>query len=199
VYYALAIVLSYLLGSITFSFVIGKLKGIDIRKHGSGNAGATNALRVLGFFPAISVLILDIGKGAITVWIAQSVFVEAWVVVGCAFMVIAGHNWPIFFGFRGGKGIATTIGVAAVLCFYPTLFAVVVAVIVIAITRYVSLGSLIFATVLPFFIWFFDFPSAFLGFSIAIAIIAYIRHKNNIIKLFKGQENKIGSTRGEMQ
>lgn len=190
----LAIIASYLLGSISFSFIIGKLvKGIDIRKHGSGNAGATNTLRVLGKGPAIAVLALDVIKAIAAVWIGIWVSDNTWVSVLCGLAVIAGHNWPVFFGFRGGKGIATTIGAMATLSFLPALFAGIIAILSIVFTRFVSLGSLIFAALLPLFIWLMHRETEVLIGSIIIGLFAFIRHRTNIVKLVKGQENKLGS------
>jgi glycerol-3-phosphate acyltransferase PlsY len=189
----LPIILSYLVGSISFSFVMGKLmRGIDIRNHGSGNAGATNTLRVLGKGPAILVLILDALKGMAAVGIGYLCAPEqpaVWMTSGLA--AIIGHNWPIFHRFRGGKGIATTIGVTAVLVFQAGVLAGVVAILFIFLTRYVSLGSLIYTAGLPITIWLVGYPSSFFWLSLVIAILAIIRHKNNIQNLLKGKERKI--------
>jgi glycerol-3-phosphate acyltransferase PlsY len=194
-HYVVPILVSYLLGSITFSYVVGKwFKGIDIRQHGSGNAGATNTLRVLGVGPAILVLVLDLLKGVLAVWGGKWFAPDdLWVAVVCGLMVVAGHNWPIFFGFKGGKGIATTIGVTATLCFLPTLFAAIIAIVTIALTRYVSLGSLLFAVSLPILLWFMNYSLEIFLASLAFAIFAIIRHKSNIVKLVHGQENKLGA------
>jgi acyl phosphate:glycerol-3-phosphate acyltransferase len=189
----IAIIVSYLLGSISFSFLAGKfLKGIDIREHGSGNAGATNTLRVLGKGPGLSVFVLDIFKGVLAIWIAawlvpDSIRVE----ILCGFAVVAGHNWPVFFSFKGGKGIATTIGVMLTLCFLPVIFAGILAILVIIITRYVSIGSLLFATVLPLLIWWMNKPKEILWLSLVVFVFAYVRHRTNIVKLWNGKENKI--------
>ncbi len=190
-----AIVTGYLLGSISFSYLYGKLfKGIDIRNHGSGNAGATNTLRVLGKGPAILVLALDVLKAIFAVWIGKWLQQdELWIPVLCGVAAIIGHNWPIFFGFRGGKGIATTIGVMATLCFLPTLYAGLIAILAIVITRYVSLGSLLFTGLIPFFIWGMDRPMPYLTASIVICLFAFLRHRSNIMKLLQGKENKLGS------
>jgi glycerol-3-phosphate acyltransferase PlsY len=184
----------YLLGSISFSYLFGKwFKGIDIRNHGSGNAGATNTLRVLGKGPAIAVLILDALKGVLAVYIGRWIGLNEWVVVLSGLAAIIGHNWPIYFGFRGGKGIATTIGVMASLCFLPTLFAGLIAIALIAITRYVSLGSLVLTVILPFLIWGMDRPNEVLLASIIVCLFAFFRHRTNIAKLLQGKENRIGS------
>lgn len=195
----ITIVAGYLLGAISFSYLFGKwFKGIDIRKHGSGNAGATNTLRVLGKGPAIMVLILDGLKGVAAVclgiWAAPGPD-DMWVRVLCGLAAIVGHNWPVYYGFRGGKGIATTIGVMATLCFIPTLIAGLTAIVIIAITRFVSLGSLILTALLPFLIWGMDRPLPVLWISILLCAFAFMRHRTNIVKLVQGKENKLGQKR----
>ncbi|MBD0380607.1 glycerol-3-phosphate 1-O-acyltransferase PlsY [Paenibacillus sp. WST5] len=195
----MTIVAGYLLGSISFSYLFGKwFKGIDIRKHGSGNAGATNTLRVLGKGPAILVLLLDALKGVAAVFIGKLAAPgadEIWIPVLCGLAAIVGHNWPIYYGFRGGKGIATTIGVMATLCFIPTVIAGVTAIVIIAITRFVSLGSLILTALLPFLIWGMDRPLPILWISILLCVFAFVRHRTNIVKLIQGKENKLGQKR----
>ncbi|MFC4599095.1 glycerol-3-phosphate 1-O-acyltransferase PlsY [Cohnella hongkongensis] len=191
----IAIIVSYLLGSISFSILAARwLKKIDIREHGSGNAGATNTLRVLGTGPAIAVFLLDIAKGSagvlIGLWLGEG---QAAVEVACGLAAIAGHNWPIFFRFKGGKGIATTIGALAVWAFFPTLIAGIAAILVIAFTRYVSLGSMIFAALLPVLFFLFDKEAAFLWGALVVAALAIVRHRKNIVKLINGTENKLGS------
>ncbi len=190
--------LGYLLGSISFSFIIGKLlKKVDIRQHGSGNAGATNTLRVLGKGPAIIVLLLDTLKGIIAIilalWIVGN---SGWGTALAGLAAIIGHNWPIFFGFRGGKGVATTIGVLATLVFYPALIAGIIAIVTIVFTRFVSLGSLVFmvcTTIIAFIsIDFFAFPVEYLYLLLAVTILSFWRHRSNISRLVKRTENKIG-------
>lgn len=193
----IAIVCSYLLGSVSFSVLIAKwLKGIDIRHHGSGNAGATNTLRVLGKGPAIGVLLLDTLKGIVAVVIGRLVADADWVPVVCGIAAIAGHNWPIFFRFRGGKGIATTIGVLAMLSFIPALIAGIIAILASVWKRYVSLGSLIFTGLTPIFMWIYgDHLSNILG-SALLFVFAVYRHRTNIKKLVQGTENRLGSNKG---
>jgi len=191
----LSIVLSYLLGSLIFSLIVGKiLRGIDVRQHGSGNAGATNTLRVLGLVPAIIVFTLDMLKGMAAVllgdWLTGG---EPWAVVACGLAVIVGHNWPILFSFRGGKGIATTIGVVAVLSFVPSAIAGAVAIGSIFITRYVSLGSLIFTTLMPIIAAIMGEPIEIITLKIVILILAAYRHRANIQRLIKGEEHKLGA------
>lgn len=193
----LAIAISYLIGSISFSIVIAKVfKGIDIRNHGSGNAGATNTLRVLGLGPAILVLALDLLKGMACVFLARIISDVNWLPVACGLAAIIGHNWPIWFKFKGGKGIATAIGVLSVLVFIPALIAGIIAILSIVFTRYVSLGSLIFTLLTPIFILILQYDLAnFIG-TVIICIFAFVRHRANIVKLLNGTENKLGSKKG---
>ncbi|CAM2802949.1 glycerol-3-phosphate 1-O-acyltransferase PlsY [Paenibacillus sediminis] len=195
----IAVVVSYLLGSVSFSVIYAKLfKGIDIRKHGSGNAGATNTLRVLGIGPAILVLALDVLKGIAAVWIGKWLGGDSvWVPAICGVSAIAGHNWPIYFHFRGGKGVATAIGVLATLCFLPALYAGIIAILTIVVTRYVSLGSLVFVTLTPISLVIMDRPWPLFWTSLIICVFAYWRHRSNIVKIIKGQENKLGSKGGK--
>ncbi|QKS45398.1 glycerol-3-phosphate 1-O-acyltransferase PlsY [Paenibacillus cellulosilyticus] len=195
----LAVIISYLLGSVSFSIVIARLvKGIDIRQHGSGNAGATNTLRVLGKGPGIAVFILDIAKGVAAVWIGHALNggYESWAPVLCGLAAIVGHNWPVWFRFKGGKGIATTVGVIATLAFIPALIAGVVAIAVIAITRYVSVGSLLFAALVPVGIGVMTGSGPMLWASLLICVFAFVRHRSNLVKLVQGKENKLGAKRG---
>lgn len=191
----MSLVIGYLLGSVSFSFLAGKLlKGIDIRQHGSGNAGATNTMRVLGKGPGITVLLLDVIKGITAVWIGSFLSGgNSLIEVLTGISVIAGHNWPIFFGFRGGKGIATTIGVMATLAFFPALYAGIIAILSIVLTRYVSLGSLLFTALLPIFIWFMGLSDEILVLSLLLFVFAWFKHRSNIVKLLNGNENKLGA------
>jgi glycerol-3-phosphate acyltransferase PlsY len=192
----ISIVLGYLIGAINFSFLYGRLfRGIDIRNHGSGNAGATNTLRVLGKGPGILVLVLDVLKGVAAVLIGQWAAApgQTWVPVVCGLLSIVGHNWPVYFGFRGGKGVATTIGVMATLAFLPTLIACLIAVAAIAISRYVSLGSLLIALFLPFLLLIMHRPAELIWTSVLLCIFVFVRHRSNIVKLASGKENKLGA------
>ncbi|MNO93214.1 Glycerol-3-phosphate acyltransferase [compost metagenome] len=194
----IAFIMCYLLGSVSFSVVLAKaLKGIDIRQHGSGNAGATNTLRVLGKGPAILVLALDVLKGIAAVWIGRWLGGDSeWVAALCGLAAIIGHNWPVYFRFRGGKGIATTIGVMATLIFFPALYAGIIAILSIVFTRYVSLGSLIFVFLTPIFFVFTNDIGPYFWASLIICIFAFWRHRTNIVKLAQGKENKLGSKGG---
>ncbi|MGW9526865.1 glycerol-3-phosphate 1-O-acyltransferase PlsY [Paenibacillus terrae] len=193
-----AIVLSYLLGSVSFSLLYGKLKGIDIRQHGSGNAGATNTLRVLGKGPAILVLLLDILKGIVAVlighWLGGN---SSWLPGLCGIAAIAGHNWPVYFHFRGGKGIATAIGVLVSIAIIPALYAGIIAILAIVMTRYVSLGSLIFVILTPWILLVLGYEWPFFWTALVICVFSVWRHRTNIAKLVRGKENKLGSKGGD--
>lgn len=191
--WVIPLILSYLLGSVSFSYLLTRyLKGVDIRDYGSGNAGATNTMRVLGKGPALLVFLLDALKGMGAAGIGY-LFSEGnqTIMMACGIAAIVGHNWPIFLRFRGGKGIATTVGVTALLAFSAALIAGVFAILFIVITRYVSLGSLIYASVIPIAMLFLDYPATFIWLCLIITLMAVVRHKQNIINLFKGQERKI--------
>ena len=174
----ISIVISYLIGAISFSYLIAKkLKQVDIRQHGSGNAGATNTLRLLGVGPAVLVLLLDCLKGVASVYIGLSLTGgDTMVAAACGVAAVVGHNWPVYFGFRGGKGVATTIGVLATLAFYAALIAGIIAIISIIITRYVSLGSLLFVilttVITGVFNDYFGYPLYFTYFILAITFCA---------------------------
>lgn len=194
----IAIVVSYLLGSLSFSILIAKwVKGIDIRQHGSGNAGATNTLRVLGKGPGILVFALDIAKGVLAVWIGTWLADGyEWIPALSGLASIIGHNWPVWFRFKGGKGIATTVGVMATLAFMPALIAGIIAIAAIALTRYVSLGSLLFAAFTPIMIAIIQYNAPELAVSLVLCVFAFVRHRSNLVKLVKGTENKLGAKKG---
>ena len=151
----LLIILSYLLGSVSFGYLFAKtLKGVDIRKIGSGNAGATNISRLMGFKYAIIVLILDAFKGLLAILISSYLATETWVILLCGLAVIIGHNWPIFLAFKGGRGAATTLGVFLGLAPVPTLVVFGLFIAIILISRYVSLGTIVAALLIPLTMYF---------------------------------------------
>ena len=194
------IIVCYLLGSFPTSYLVGKvLRGIDIRKHGSGNVGATNTFRVLGAAPGILVLVLDIAKGLVAVSLIAPYIAShfntsltlAWLKILAGISVIAGHNWSIFLRFKGGKGVATSAGVLLGISAKSVGLAAIVWVIVTGVSRYVSLGSIISAVSLPIFMWLSGKENPTLFFGIAIAILIVVRHRANIVRLIHHRENKI--------
>jgi acyl phosphate:glycerol-3-phosphate acyltransferase len=193
----LSFLISYLIGAISFSIIFTKrIKKVDIREFGSGNAGATNTMRVLGKGPAIAVLLLDVLKGVVAIWIAEAFHLSEWGIVLSGFFAILGHVWPVYYGFKGGKGVATTIGVFMMISFLPTLIAGILTIIVIALTRYVSLGSLLLILVTPILAIFFHAPLIFTIVGLILFLISAYKHRANISRLFNGTENKLGAKKG---
>lgn len=193
----LIVLIGYLLGSISFSYLFGKkLKKLDIRQHGSGNAGATNTLRVLGVGPAIGVLLLDAFKGIAAVLLGVYLVGPGLAPALAGLAAIVGHNWPVFLRFKGGKGVATTIGVLATLVFWPALYAGMIAIVSIVITRYVSLGSMLFllltTIITALFRENFMYPIEYVYLLIVVTILSIWRHRANIVRLLNGTESKIG-------
>jgi glycerol-3-phosphate acyltransferase PlsY len=191
-------VLGYLLGSINTSLIIGKFYGVDVRQHGSGNAGATNTLRTLGKSAAILVTLGDILKGIIACIAGHYIIGDVKDIGNLGLMIggvaaIIGHNWPLYFGFKGGKGILTTFSVIMMMDWRIGLILLGVFIIVLLISKYVSLGSIIGAALFPIVgaIPVFNNSSTFVVFAIAVAFLAIIRHKANIERLFKGTESKL--------
>jgi len=184
-----ALGVSYLLGSLPSAYLAGKLKGVDIRKHGSGNMGATNTARILGFQWGLVVLLADILKGFLAAWVAACLLGMWGAVLGGLSVVIA-HNWNPWFGFKGGKGVACGLGAALFMIPSAIAVGVIVFVAVVALTRYVSLASLTAAlTVLLMTVVFAD-PTPYKIFAIAAVIFIFIRHIENIKRLYSGTESK---------
>jgi glycerol-3-phosphate acyltransferase PlsY len=202
---AAALLISYLIGSLPTAYIFGRvLKKIDIRKAGSGNVGATNALRVLGKGPGITVLIIDILKGFLTVVFLGGFFGNKVTLLSSQnlsiFMGLAcicGHNWTIFLQFKGGKGIATTFGVLLGLAFkVPGLNSVIGLLIltwfvVFLFFRIVSLASICCAAALPVFALLFKLPPMLIYLSFLLCIFVIIRHKANLARIFRGQEPRL--------
>ncbi|MCD6575413.1 glycerol-3-phosphate 1-O-acyltransferase PlsY [Candidatus Aerophobetes bacterium] len=188
----------YLIGSIPGGYIVGRLaRGVDVRKYGSRNIGTTNVLRVLGKRFALYVFLIDFGKGVASVSLAYffSIGIDSSVARALAGIAcIAGHSWPLFLKFRGGKGVATSAGVFASLTPLPFLFSLVTMIAVVAVTRYVSLGSMISAALLPFYIWILmgSRNPSYIYLGIATAGLIILRHHSNLKRLFAGRENKLG-------
>jgi len=200
-----ALLISYLIGSLPTAYLFGRiLKRIDIRKVGSGNVGATNALRVLGKGPGIAVLLIDILKGFLTVVFLGNFFgnkaallssQDLSIFMGLA--CICGHNWTIFLQFKGGKGIATTFGVLLGLALkIPGLNSVIGLLIlawftVFLLFRIVSLASICCAIALPVFTLIFKLPPMLIYLSFLLCIFVIIRHKANLVRIFRGREPRL--------
>ncbi|KXS42310.1 MULTISPECIES: glycerol-3-phosphate 1-O-acyltransferase PlsY [unclassified Candidatus Frackibacter] len=193
--YLFVILIGYLLGSIPFGLLLTRLvKGVDIREHGSGNIGATNAYRIMGFGMGVMVALFDISKGYFGVLIAKQVFgtSPSLILILAGLAAVAGHNWPIFLKFNGGRGVATSVGVLISLMPKAVLIAFFVWLITVLTTRYVSLGSILGAALIPILAILFNNPLVYVSLGIAIATFVIYRHRPNIKRLLAGEENKIG-------
>jgi len=200
-----ALIISYLIGSIPTAYIFGRvLKGTDIRKFGSGNVGATNAMRLLGIKAGITVLILDILKGFIVVYVLGGLLQNktavltkelTFILLGVA--AICGHNWTVFLNFKGGKGIATTFGVLIGLAFnIPGLnlvlgFVILSWAVSFAVSRIVSLSSIVAAVLLPVYAAIFRQSRLIFITSIILSAFVILRHKSNLARLFKGEEKRL--------
>lgn len=187
---------SYLVGSIPFALIVGKLwKGIDIRRYGSGNVGATNALRTLGVGPSLIVFACDFAKGALPTWIGWHVGDSLLVGALCALAAVAGHNWSLYIRFTGGKGVTTSLGALFVLSPLAGLLITALGLGVIGVSRYVSLGSLIGAVAGPLLLLGMallgsPFEPALYGFAAGLLVV--LQHRANIGRLLAGKENRLG-------
>lgn len=185
------LLLSYFLGAIPVGLLMVKaFKGVDVRSYGSGNIGTINVLRVGGYWVAALVLIADVAKGAVPVLLASYLGLSSWIVVLAGLIAISGHNWSIFLGFKGGKGVATTLGVLVALSPLAALVAAVVWVLVVAITKYSSLGSMLGALSAPITLYLTGAPQAYILFGVIGSLFVLVRHKANIQRLIKGEELK---------
>lgn len=192
--YFLVLAFVYLFASIPFGLLVSKyFYGTDIRSKGSGNIGATNVLRTLGAFPAILVLILDMGKGITAVFLARYFLGTDFSAVIAGLVAIIGHSCSCFLGFKGGKGVATGLGVILMLSPLVTCLTVMVFALIVGITRYVSLGSVLGALLLPLLMIVFHQPKPYLYFACLAAAFVIYRHRGNIQRLLQGTESKIGS------
>jgi len=198
----LSLLAGYLLGSVPFGLLAARLKGVDIRKQGSGNIGATNVWRVCGWRYGLPVFALDVVKGIAAVLIARCLVVRlggdaAWTPIAAALACVLGHSFPVWLGFKGGKGVATSLGVFLGLMPLPSLVALVSWAVVFKMSGYVSLASIVAAVVLPaaamamqFTPWAYGWPSA--GFATFAGVLVIVRHRANIARLRAGTENRFG-------
>jgi glycerol-3-phosphate acyltransferase PlsY len=186
--------MSYFIGNFSSAYILGKrVENKDIRKFGSGNAGATNALRVFGKKVGLFAFILDVLKGILAVYIGGLLLGDRGELIAGVFVVL-GHNWPILLRFKGGKGIATSLGVVVSLHWPTAIICIVIGVLIIIITRYVSLGSIVAAGLVPIIgiVANRPFNKDFFITTLILAILAIYRHKDNIKRLINGEEFKLG-------
>lgn len=188
------LVAAYLLGSISFAIVLVRVfRGVDVRHEGSGTAGATNVLRTSGKRLATLTMLLDVGKGGLAVLLMQAVTYDPRWLGAAACAAVLGHIFPVWFGFRGGKGVATAIGGFSVLCPLAVLAVVAVFVAVVVATRLVSLGSITAACLLPLAMrLLFHAPDPEVAAASAVTILLIVSHRANIRRLLGGTERRLG-------
>ncbi len=193
--YILAGIIGYLMGSISSGYLVSKAYGLrDIRKHGSGNSGTTNVLRTLGWLPSVLTLAGDCLKGYVACLIGRALGGDLGMLIG-GFCAILGHDFPVFMGFRGGKGIATSLGLIIAINPMMAVAELVVQIIAVAITRTMSIASLITTVAFPVLTVFMERGRPnywlFVGFAIAVAALSLFGHRSNIDRLIKGKENTL--------
>ncbi len=201
--YVTAAILAYLLGAIPFGFLIARSRGVDIRKVGSGNIGATNVFRTLGKRFGTMTFILDIGKGVGAVTLIPLLMKAGDDVplrLTCAIAVVAGHNWPVWLKFKGGKGVATSAGIMIGLAPFSVLIGFGVWISILILSRYVSLASITAAVTLAISTWMIEgkegwlLPSAIT----LLSLLVILRHKSNIVRLLTGTENRFSFKRNKL-
>jgi glycerol-3-phosphate acyltransferase PlsY len=189
--------IAYLLGSIPFGFLIVKMRGADIRKSGSGNIGAANVTRNAGAIAGILTLLLDAGKGYLAVWLAARIATGGinWM-MAAAILAVVGHMFPVWLGFKGGKGVATGLGIFLPICPEAVAAALVLWIIMVAFWRYSSLGSVVAAAALPVFVYLLYAPghapppSVSMG-TVLISVLVIVKHRANIQRLIAGEESRL--------
>jgi glycerol-3-phosphate acyltransferase PlsY len=182
-----AAVSCYLIGSLPFSYVVARLKNIDIRQHGSGNVGATNVTRVVGVGYGALALVGDVGKGVVAAWVASLLNAPLWL----SGLAVVGHNWSIFLKFTGGKGVATTLGLLLFFSWPALLVTVGVWVVTVLLTRYVAVGSMIALLSAPGALYIFAGPTELIGLFGALGVLAVWQHRSNIERILQGKESRV--------
>ncbi len=210
----ITLIAGYFIGSISPAIMIGRIKGTEIRNQGSGNAGSTNVLRVFGAKAAVVTLFIDVLKGAVAVWIGGAIggldVVQAAMnhspeilAMFTGYAAMCGHNWPILFNFKGGKGVATACGVLLAVNYILALVSFGILALVVLITKRVSAGSVLAAAMLPLTAQLFgpqamnEYPVPYIGFALAVAVTIILKHRANIQRIAAGTEPKISFKKKE--
>jgi glycerol-3-phosphate acyltransferase PlsY len=187
----LSVIFAYLLGSVPTGYILGSLAGVDVRKAGSGNVGATNVARVVGKRHGIFTLVADIAKGLVPVVIALHLGLTSTATVLVGVAAFLGHLYPVFLRFQGGKGVATALGIFLGLSPWATLVLMPIFVLVILATRVVSLSSMVAAASAPIVFWLLTSSPILTGTSVFIALMIILRHRCNIQRLLSGTEPRV--------
>ena len=189
----LLILFGYLIGSIPSGYLLGARSGVDIRKTGSGNIGATNVARVLGKRRGILTLIADVGKGYLAVFIATQTDVSLAAVMLAGLAAFFGHLFPVFLNFKGGKGVATAFGILLALAPLATALLVIVFAATLVTSRIASIGSMIAAAAAPFVLWLLAYPPVVISGGFVMALLIIVRHHANLRRLLRGTEPRLGA------
>ncbi|MBU4263953.1 MAG: glycerol-3-phosphate 1-O-acyltransferase PlsY [Proteobacteria bacterium] len=182
------IIISYLVGSIPFGLLLGKLAGIDVRRDGSGNIGATNVSRLLGKKIGAVTLLLDAGKGLLPMAAAGALQFEQHIVMLCGAAAFIGHLFPLYLRFRGGKGVATALGIFLYLSPLALLICATAFFAAVFLSGFVSLGSLMAAALMPVVVFFHQGSSSCFYLAVFVSLLIWIKHRSNIIRLMHGEE-----------
>lgn len=180
----------YLVGSLPWSYLVARLKRIDIRQHGSGNVGATNVTRVVGAGYGALALIGDVGKGIFAAWLTNFLSVPLWL----SGLAVVGHNWSIWLQFTGGKGVATTLGLLFVFSWPTLLVTLLIWLVTVALTRYVAVGSMVALLSVPVVLSLSQAPSVnwkLVGLFGALGLMTVWQHRSNIQRILRGEESRV--------
>jgi len=192
--FAVVLACGYLLGSVPFGILVGRMVyGVDPRTVGSGNIGTANSMRAFGRTGAVLVLLGDAIKGALPTFIAVHYLIEVWMAAAVGLATVVGHNWSVFLRFRGGKGVATTLGVVIVLSFPAAVAFGAVWLATAGLTRYASLASILASVAVPVAMFLLHDPMSYVYYGIVALALVVWRHESNIRRLFAGTELKIGT------
>ena len=179
--------LAYLIGSIPFSYLIARARGVDLRRVGSGNVGATNVARSVGLPYGVLAFLLDAGKGALAAWLANYWGLPIWL----AGFAVVGHDWSLFMGLRSGKGVATSLGILIIISWPAFLLTVGLWALVAWLTRYVSVASVSALLLSPLWLYLLKTPWDAVGLMVALGLLSAFQHRENFRRLLQGQEHRL--------
>lgn len=188
----IAVALAYVVGSVPFAFLLSRRRGIDLRRVGSGNIGASNVLRTSGVSAAVVAMSLDAIKGALAVVLAQRVAAGPGVIMAAGLASVLGHVYPVWLKFRGGKGVATAAGVFAVLAPFAVMIACGVFLVAVWVTGFISVGSMLAAVTLAAAAWGTEVPGVVVAGAAVCAVVVLLRHLPNVSRLRSGTERRVG-------
>ncbi|HET7560173.1 MAG TPA: glycerol-3-phosphate 1-O-acyltransferase PlsY [Limnochordia bacterium] len=185
-------VAAFFLGAVPFGYLIGRLNGVDVRAKGSGNIGTSNVLRTVGAAAAASVLIFDVFKAAVPVWVAAALGYDQTAAFWAGTAAVLGHTFSPFLRFKGGRGVASTLGVVIAAAPWVAVWCAAIWLVLVALTRFISLGSLVAAAAVPVILLLERAPTGVVAAAVLLFLLILLRHQPNIKRLVQGNENRIG-------